>query len=284
MHPAQTGHWPDGRNAAIAARLPDIHCALKPSLEQEPGVRENLSLAGRPIVNFPLRKSAAERCCSSLLASVYVCATRSNGRANLRNVGLKRQKTNNFPRQSMIGSDKVKNYLIGGMICLIAALVFGVEPVQKAINEAIHKGALKGAETCMEYSGSTLLSEEAVKAKCVSAFQKRLYQSDHATGRAGPPTGQSSVGWGGVLENRTPDHVTTWIRISVSIFDKEGAEREVFAETPIWIDPLGESEFKVDLPDLKSEQFKNIEFCENDDLTPKACMTWGVVGVKGLTI
>ncbi len=184
----------------------------------------------------------------------------------------------------MIGSDKVKNCLIGGLVCLTAALVVGVEPVQKVINKAMRKGTLKGAETCMEYTGSALLSEEAVKAKCVSSFQKRLYKNDHATGRAGPRLTQRSVGWAGVLENKTPDHVTTWIRISVSIFDKEGTEKAVFAETPIWTAPLGEAEFKVELPDLEIEQMENIEFCEHDDTTPKACMTWGVAGMKGLAI
>lgn len=183
-----------------------------------------------------------------------------------------------------MGSAKLKNYLIGGLICLLAALFFGVEPVEKVITEAIYKGALKGVEACMDYSGSALLSDEAVKKKCVRDFQKRLYQSDHATGRAGPLINQRSVGWGGTLENKTPDHVTTWIEISVRIFDTEGTEQEYLARTTIWIDPLDEAEFRVDLPDLESEQVEGIEFCEHDDLKPKACMTWGVVRVMGLTI
>lgn len=181
-------------------------------------------------------------------------------------------------------SGKVKNYLIGGLVCLVAALAFGIEPVQRVINEAARKGTLKGVESCIEYSSSDLLSMEAVRVVCTKAFQKRLYHNDHATGRAGPRLTQGTVGWGGTLENKTPDHVTTWIRISVSIFDTEGAEQEYFAEMPIWIDPMDETAFTVELPDLKREQLEDIEFCENDELNPKACVGWGVIDVMGLTI
>lgn len=178
----------------------------------------------------------------------------------------------------------MKNYVIGGLICLVAALAIGVEPVQRMINEAVSRGTLRGVETCMSYSSSELLSTEAVKATCVTAFQKSLYHNDHATGRAGPRLDQRTVSWGGALENKTLDHVTTWIRISVSIYDADGAEKVHFAETPIWIDPLDEAQFKVELPDIGSEQLEDIEFCEHGDLTATACMTWGVMEVMGLTI
>ncbi|MGO4917526.1 hypothetical protein [Pseudogemmobacter sp. W21_MBD1_M6] len=178
----------------------------------------------------------------------------------------------------------MKNYLIGGLICLVAALVFGIKPVQRAINEATNRGTLRGAETCMDYSESELLALEAIKATCVQSFQKRLYGNDYATGRAGPRMDQRTVGWGGILENKTPDHVTTWIRISVSIFDVGGTEREFFAETPIWIDPLSEAEFQVQLPELEREQLDDIEFCDHEDEARTACMTWGVTEVMGLTI
>lgn len=180
--------------------------------------------------------------------------------------------------------EKMKNYFIGGLICLLAALVFGIEPVQRVINEVTHRGTLKGVETCMNYTGSELISEKVVRDACVRIFQKHLYDNDHATGRAGPRLNQRTVGWHGILENKTPDHVTTWVQISVSIFDSEGAEQEHFAETPIWIDPLDETEFRVDLPDFEREQFEYIEFCDHDELQPKACMTWGVVDVMGLSI
>ncbi|AZQ66054.1 hypothetical protein EF888_02290 [Silicimonas algicola] len=178
----------------------------------------------------------------------------------------------------------MKNILIVGLACLVAALVFGVEPVQRAINEATYQGTLKGVETCMDYSRSELLSKEAVRATCVSTFQKRLYDNDHATGRAGPRMNQQTVGWGGILENRTADHVTTWVRISLSIFDADGNAQEISAETPIWIDPLGEAEFRVDLPELEPEQLENINFCEHESIAPKSCMTWGVVDMMGVAI
>jgi len=179
---------------------------------------------------------------------------------------------------------QLKNYLIIGLLVLIAALVIGIEPVQRVVNEATQKGTLKGIESCMNYSSSDLLSEHAIRATCVRTFQKRLYQNDHATGRAGPRMNQRTVGWGGTLENKTPDHVTTWVKISVSIFDEEGKEKEYSAETPIWIDPLDEAEFSVDLPDVKHEQFESFEFCDHDNPAPKACVTWGVMEIMGVTI
>lgn len=78
--------------------------------------------------------------------------------------------------------------------------------------------------------------------------------------------------------------MTTWVRIFVSIYDTDGNEQKVFAETPIWIAPLGEANFRVDLPEHEHEQLENIEFCKHDDLVPKSCVTWGVIDVMGLTI
>jgi hypothetical protein len=178
----------------------------------------------------------------------------------------------------------MKNYLIVGLMILVAVLVIGIEPVQRTINEATQKGTLKGIESCMNYSRSDLLSEQAVRATCVMTFQKRLFHNDHATGRAGPRMNQRNVGWGGILENKTPDHVTTWVKISVSVFDEEGTEKKYSAEIPIWIDPLAEAEFSVDLPDAKQEQFESTEFCGHDNPAPKACFTWGVVETMGATI
>ncbi|MCE8417413.1 hypothetical protein LZ190_01590 [Rhodovulum sulfidophilum] len=178
----------------------------------------------------------------------------------------------------------MKNYLIVGLLIIIAALVIGIEPVQRVINEATRKGTLSGIENCMSYSSSDLLSERAVRATCVRTFQKHLYHNDYATGRAGPRINQQTVGWGGTLENKTADHVTTWVKISVGIFDVEGNEQEHFAETPIWIDPLDEAEFRVDLPDVKHEQFESFEFCDYNDPAPKACVTWGVIEIMGVTI
>ncbi|WP_170377288.1 hypothetical protein [Ruegeria atlantica] len=178
----------------------------------------------------------------------------------------------------------MKNYIIVGLACLVAVLVIGVKPVQRAINEAINQGTLKGVETCMSYSDSELLSTEVIKATCVTTFHKRLYHNDHATGRAGPRLKQQTVSWGGVLKNKTPDHVTTWIQISVSIFDEKGEEQEYSAETPIWIDPLNEAEFQVELSDLESGQFENLDFCDHEDSAPAACMTWGVTDVMGLSL
>ncbi len=179
---------------------------------------------------------------------------------------------------------RVKNYLIGGLLCLVAALAFGIEPVQRVINEATNRGTLRGVERCLDYSKSELLSQDAVRATCVQSFHTRLYLPDLATGRAGPEIDQGRMGWGGMLENKTSDHVTTWVRVAVSIFDADGKKNEVFAEIPTWIDPMGEAKFWVELPDVEREQFNGIEFCNDDDKAPKACMAWGVTDLMGLTI
>jgi hypothetical protein len=178
----------------------------------------------------------------------------------------------------------VKNYLIGGLICLLAVFIIGIEPIQRMINESTKQGTLRGVETCMVYSSSELLSEDSVKATCVGAFQKKLYTDGLATGRAGPRNDQKTVSWGGTLQNKTSDHVTTWIQVSVSIFDADGAEQEFQAETSIWIDPLNEADFRVELPELEREQLESIEFCDHEDTEPKACMTWGITEIMGLTI
>ncbi len=178
----------------------------------------------------------------------------------------------------------MKNYLIGGLVCLLAALAFGIEPVQRVINEAANQGTLRGVEKCMNYTKSELLSQDAVKATCIQSFQKPLYLPDLATGEAGPLMDQGNVAWGGTIKNKTPDHVTTWIRIAVAVFDLEGNKQEVFAETPVWIDPMGEAEFRVELQDLDREQLDDLAFCDLDVEAPKACMGWGITDVMGLAI
>ncbi len=178
----------------------------------------------------------------------------------------------------------MKNYVIGGLICLLASLAIGIKPVQKMINEAMNHGTLKGVETCISYSNSELLSVDSVKATCVRAFQKQLYSDANTTGSAGPRYNQEIVSWGGYLENKVVDYVTTWVRISVSVYNEEGAKQEYLAETPIWIDPLGKKSFEVKLPDVGRKQFENNEFCGNVNSAPISCITWGVEEVMGLSI
>lgn len=178
----------------------------------------------------------------------------------------------------------MKNYLIGGLICLVAALTIGIEPVQRFMNEAVNRGTLRGVEKCMDYSKSELLSQEAVKASCVQSFHRRPNLPGLATGQAGPRIDNEVVGWAGRLENKTSDHVTTWIEIVVILFDKEGKEKEFFAETPIWINPLGEAEFRVEFPDLEPKRLDELKFCDRDDEAPMDCMDWGVADVMGLAI
>ncbi len=81
------------------------------------------------------------------------------------------------------------------------------------------------------------------------------------------------MSWGGTLQNKTPDHVTAWMRLAVSICDADGTEKEFSADTPIWIAPLDEAEFSLELPDLDREQLDNIKFCDHDNLAPTSCMT-----------
>jgi len=90
----------------------------------------------------------------------------------------------------------VKNYLIGGLICLVAALVFGFKPVQRVINEATNRGTVRGVETCMDYLKSELLSRDTVKTTCVQAFHNPLYIPELVMGQAGPRMDQGKVNWG----------------------------------------------------------------------------------------
>lgn len=178
----------------------------------------------------------------------------------------------------------MKNYIIGGLVCVVAALVVGVEPVQRFVNETANSGTLRGVETCLSYSQSELLSPEAVRSTCILAFQKPLYRNDHATGKAGPAVEQQQVVWSGFLDNKTTDHVTTWVKISVGIFDADGNEQEFHATTSIWIDPLGQTEFQVALPDLEREQFSDLEFCEQDTTPQISCISWGITEMMGLSL
>jgi hypothetical protein len=116
------------------------------------------------------------------------------------------------------------------------------------------------------------------------AFQKALYSNDHATGKAGPRVDQQAVSWGGLLENKTHDHVTTWIRLTVGIFDAEGIEQSFSAETLIWIDPLDQAAFRVELPDVSAEQLDSLEFCASEDAALKSCVSWGISEMKGLSL
>lgn len=178
----------------------------------------------------------------------------------------------------------MKNVLIAGLACLVAAFAFGVEPLLRVTNEAMNRGTLRGVEKCVGYSASELLSDDAIKATCTRKFEKRLFHRDHANGRAGPRFDRDVVFWEGVMENDTSDHLTTWVRISVGVLDEEGKEQVFRVEAPIWIDPLGEQKFSVEVPDLKRGVLEDLEFCDRKDDEPKSCMLWDVVAVKGLSL
>lgn len=179
----------------------------------------------------------------------------------------------------------VKNYIIGGLLCVVAALAIGIEPVQRAFNETVNQGTLRGVDNCLSYSSSELLSDEAVKATCLNAFQERVYDEDMASGKAGPRKNQTNVNWVGVLENKTADYVTTWMQVTVRIYDEDGNEEEFVADTSIWINPKADAEFTVELPDVGPERFvDDIEWCDLNDGAPKACMSWGITDVMGLSI
>lgn len=177
----------------------------------------------------------------------------------------------------------MKNYIIGGLVVLVAALVFGVTPIQRAANETLFSGTLKGAEWCMSYSNSELLSREAVKGRCAAAFQKRLFAGD-ASGRAGPRLKKKYVGWGGELKNKTTDSITTSVSVGLALFDADGKETKFFAETPIWIEPLSKADFHVDFPTLNADQIKEFEFCDRDAPKRQSCFDWWVHDIFGLTL
>ena len=183
-----------------------------------------------------------------------------------------------------VGIDPMKNYVIAALVVLVVLLAVGFAPIERATNEVLRHGSLTGVENCIEYSKSDLLSGDAVKAACVRAFEKPLYSSESATGRAGPSFFQGIVRWTGNLENKTSDHVTTWVAISVSVYGEDGSEREFSADTSIWIDPLRSADFSVTLRALELSILDDIEFCELTDDEPKSCMSWGVTDVRGLEV
>jgi hypothetical protein len=179
---------------------------------------------------------------------------------------------------------KIKNYLIGGLLCIVLMLAFGIKPVQRVMNEAVKRGTVNAVEICLDYTRGELLSEEAAKVVCASNFQKRLLGSEYAFGRAGPRLVLDELRWGGTLRNDSVDHVTTWVQIAVYVYDENGSEQKILADTQIWLEPMGETEFEVEISDLTEEQINDLDFCDLDMPNPKSCFSWGVVSVKGLSI
>jgi len=163
-----------------------------------------------------------------------------------------------------------------------AYLLYDLQSVKQTANEALRAGTLKGVETCVAYSKSDLVSAETTRNVCIESFQKVLYNSDLATGRAGPRVASGSVSLGGSLENKTPDFVTTWVKVSFALYDSSGKEKEFLADTYIWIEPRSSADFSVELPELKPDDVQSVEFCDHDDDTPKSCMSWGIVKMKGI--
>lgn len=178
----------------------------------------------------------------------------------------------------------MKNYLLAGMACIIAAMAMGIDPVLRFVNETSNRGTLKGVENCIEYEQSELISEESVKALCVQKFHRPLYLQELATGKAGLRAEGDAVSLEGKLENKTPNHVTTWVKLLIFIIDDEGKEKEVFAETSIWIDPTSEAEFKLEFPDLAPKEFENLAHCEEENSAPMSCFGWSIAEIMGLAI
>lgn len=178
----------------------------------------------------------------------------------------------------------MKNYLIAGLALLVVAYAYGLEPLLRVTNEAINRGTLRGAEKCIGYSESDLMSEDAVKARCTKIFQKRLYGREYVEGYAGPRIDGDVISWGGSVKNKTSSHVITGLEVSVGIYDEDGKEKVFRAETPIWIDPLGEAQLKLEVPELTRQHFEGIGFCEEGDETDKSCFDWGISTVMGLAL
>lgn len=178
----------------------------------------------------------------------------------------------------------MKNWTIMGLLGLVVVLIVGFEPVQRTVNETLNGGTVRGVERCMDYSSSQLLSDQAIRRSCADTFQARLFNGEYATGRAGPWMDQGRIGWSGNLRNQTSGHITTWIRVAVWVYDEEGNETEWTAETPIWIEPLGDADFTVELNEVDRDTFDDLSFCELEALSPSNCMAWTVVEVKGLAI
>jgi cAMP phosphodiesterase len=165
-----------------------------------------------------------------------------------------------------------------------AFLLYDLQSVKQAVNEALRWGTLKGVETCVAHSKSDLVSAETTRNVCIESFQRVLYNRDLATGRAGPKVAAGGVNLDGFLENKTSGFVTTWVKVAFELYDASGETREFQADTYIWIEPRSSTDFSVALPDLEPDEVQSVEFCDHDDTLPKSCMTWGIVEIKGIEI
>lgn len=178
----------------------------------------------------------------------------------------------------------MKNYIIAGLVCAVAALSFGIESIQKIVNEAANHGRLKGVDRCLAYTNSELLSPDAVRSSCVATFQKRYFVVGMAGGKAGPRPEREGASWSGSLDNETSNYVTTWIEITVSVFDQAGEETTFVADTSVWIDPMDTVDFAVQLVDATWDDFENTEFCDLEASERTNCMAWTISDLMGLAI
>ncbi len=178
----------------------------------------------------------------------------------------------------------MKNFIILICLCAAAYILYDLQSVKLALNKSLRDGTLQGVENCVAYSRSELVSVETTRNVCVENFHIELFDGDFATGRAGPKDMSGEAGWAGTLENKTAGHVTTWVRVSVSLFDADGKEKEYEANTYVWIEPQSSTNFQVGLSELAPSELKSVEFCDRDDGSPKSCVSWGIVRIKGIKI
>lgn len=178
----------------------------------------------------------------------------------------------------------MNKFLALAAMCGAAYLLYDFQSVKQLANETLRDGKFTGVEACVAYSESDLVSAQTTRNACSERFQKRLFDGDFATGRAGPKTRSGSVYLEGSLENKLSNHVTTWVELSFYIFDLDGKESKFYTDTYVWIEPRASYEFSVALPDISAEDVRDLEFCDHDDESPKSCMSWGVRGIKGVEL
>ncbi|MDP2492580.1 hypothetical protein Q8W25_01075 [Shimia thalassica] len=169
-------------------------------------------------------------------------------------------------------------------VCATAYLIFDFPKLQQTANEVLRDGTLQGVEVCVANSESALVTVETTRNACSARFQKNLYSIEFATGRAGPSVQAGKVLLEGSLENKKTSHVTTWIALSFYTFDADGKKSEFVTDTFLWIEPSSATELSVTLPDLEPEQVRDMKFCDHEDESPKSCMGWGVMEIRGIEI
>ncbi len=122
----------------------------------------------------------------------------------------------------------------------VAALLSGCKPITDAFYQAFYSGTLEGVDACVEGMQTNLVSAETAKAYCISQYEAPLPYSAMSglDGNGGPQTVWGEKVFSGTIKNKTERFVVTAIALDVTIYDKEGKQKQtVYASVKGWFEP-----------------------------------------------